>query len=206
MGYSLHANEVPFSIFRVSAAYLTSELAGRCGPMHIKQARGAEMICSGQSVCLPVLICTGGLDSIKDEMWFMQAHGCLQRGISMLMIDGAGAGWHAAPTQDRHPRRQRSADWQIASTGSNSAPTSIGSASPCADRASAATAPRVSRLHTRSSLSACRERMRSGPVMLRASARKLLLASIAGRIRNLAVGVPAASRATRRRQLHSGVP
>ena len=118
----------------------------------------------------------------------------------------AGAGWHAAPTQDRHPRRQRSADWQIASTGSNSAPTSIGSASPCADRASAATAPRVSRLHTRSSLSACRERMRSGPVMLRASARKLLLASIAGRIRNLAVGVPAASRATRRRQLHSGVP
>jgi len=53
MGYSLHANEVPFSTFRVSAAYLTSELAGRCGPMHIKQARGAEMICSGQSVCLP---------------------------------------------------------------------------------------------------------------------------------------------------------
>ncbi|HET9583056.1 MAG TPA: hypothetical protein VFP38_03290 [Bradyrhizobium sp.] len=59
----MYANEVPFSIIRVSAAYLTSELAGRCGPMHIKQARGAEMICSGQSVCLPVLICTGGLDS-----------------------------------------------------------------------------------------------------------------------------------------------
>ena len=157
--------------------------------------------------CMPAgLICTGGLDSIKDEMWFMQAHGCLQRGISMLMIDGAGAGWHAAPTQDRHPRRQRSADWQIASTGSNSAPTSIGCSSPCADRASEATTPRVSRLYTRSSLSACRERMRSGPVMLRASARKLLLASIAGRIRNLAVEVPAASRATRRRHLHSGVP
>jgi hypothetical protein len=65
MGYSLHANEVPFSTFRVSAAYLTSELAGRCGPMHIKQARGAEMICSGQSVCLPVLICMGGLYSIS---------------------------------------------------------------------------------------------------------------------------------------------
>ena len=30
----------------------------------------------------PVLICMGGLDSIKDEMWFMQAHGALQRGIS----------------------------------------------------------------------------------------------------------------------------
>ena len=43
--------------------------------------------------CMPAgLICTGGLDSIKDEMWFMQAHGCLQRGISMLMIDGPGQG------------------------------------------------------------------------------------------------------------------
>jgi dipeptidyl aminopeptidase/acylaminoacyl peptidase len=34
----------------------------------------------------------GGLDSIKDEMWFMQAHGALQRGISVLMIDGPGQG------------------------------------------------------------------------------------------------------------------
>lgn len=41
---------------------------------------------------LPVMICMGGLDSIKDEMWFMQAHGCLQRGISVLMIDGPGQG------------------------------------------------------------------------------------------------------------------
>jgi dienelactone hydrolase len=41
---------------------------------------------------LPVLICMGGLDSIKDEMWFMQANGCLQRGISVLMIDGPGQG------------------------------------------------------------------------------------------------------------------
>ena len=41
---------------------------------------------------LPVLIYIGGLDSIKDEMWFMQAHGCLQRGISVLMIDGPGQG------------------------------------------------------------------------------------------------------------------
>jgi alpha-beta hydrolase superfamily lysophospholipase len=41
---------------------------------------------------LSVLICMGGLDSIKDEMWFMQAHGCLQRGISVLMIDGPGQG------------------------------------------------------------------------------------------------------------------
>jgi hypothetical protein len=36
----------------------------------------------------PVLICMGGLDSIKDEMWFMQARGAVQRGISVLMIDG----------------------------------------------------------------------------------------------------------------------
>src|SRR5262249_57853128 len=31
----------------------------------------------------PCLISMGGLDSIKDEMWFMQAHGALQRGISV---------------------------------------------------------------------------------------------------------------------------
>jgi dienelactone hydrolase len=40
----------------------------------------------------PVLICMGGLDSIKDEMWFMQARGALQRGIAVLMIDGPGQG------------------------------------------------------------------------------------------------------------------
>ncbi|MBI2015396.1 MAG: prolyl oligopeptidase family serine peptidase [Candidatus Rokubacteria bacterium] len=40
----------------------------------------------------PCLIAMGGLDSIKDEMWFMQAHGALQRGISVLMIDGPGQG------------------------------------------------------------------------------------------------------------------
>ena len=45
----------------------------------------------------------GGLDSIKDEMWFMQAHGPLQRGISVLMIDGPGQGGtlrrHKIPTR-----------------------------------------------------------------------------------------------------------
>ena len=50
-----------------------------------------------------VLICMGGLDSIKDEMWFMQAHGALQRGISVLMIDGPGQGGtlrrHGIPTR-----------------------------------------------------------------------------------------------------------
>jgi dienelactone hydrolase len=40
----------------------------------------------------PCLISMGGLDSIKDEMWFMQAHSALQRGISALMIDGPGQG------------------------------------------------------------------------------------------------------------------
>ena len=50
----------------------------------------------------PCLISMGGLDSIKDEMWFMQAHGALQRGISVLMIDGPGQGGtlrrHRIPT------------------------------------------------------------------------------------------------------------
>jgi dienelactone hydrolase len=40
----------------------------------------------------PCLISMGGLDSIKDEMWFMQAHGALQRGIAVLMVDGPGQG------------------------------------------------------------------------------------------------------------------
>lgn len=40
----------------------------------------------------PCLIAMGGLDSIKDEMWAMQGHSCLQRGISVLMIDGPGQG------------------------------------------------------------------------------------------------------------------
>jgi pimeloyl-ACP methyl ester carboxylesterase len=51
----------------------------------------------------PCLIAMGGLDSIKDEMWFMQAHGALQRGISVLMIDGPGQGGtlrrHGIPTR-----------------------------------------------------------------------------------------------------------
>lgn len=51
----------------------------------------------------PCLISMGGLDSIKDEMWFMQAHGALQRGISVLMIDGPGQGGtlrrHKVPTR-----------------------------------------------------------------------------------------------------------
>lgn len=51
----------------------------------------------------PVLICMGGLDSIKDEMWFMQAHGALARGISVLMIDGPGQGG----TLRRHKVRTR---------------------------------------------------------------------------------------------------
>ncbi len=40
----------------------------------------------------PVLICFGGLDSFKDEMWFMSASGAIKRGISVLMVDGPGQG------------------------------------------------------------------------------------------------------------------
>jgi len=57
---------------------------------------------------LPCLICMGGLDSIKDEMWFMQAHGALQRGISVLMIDGPGQGG----TLRRHGITNRS-DYEV---------------------------------------------------------------------------------------------
>lgn len=51
----------------------------------------------------PALICFGGLDSIKDEMWFMTARAPYQRGISVLMIDGPGQGGtlrrHGIPNQ-----------------------------------------------------------------------------------------------------------
>ena len=40
----------------------------------------------------PVLISFGGLDSFKDELWFMTGRGALQRGISVLLVDGPGQG------------------------------------------------------------------------------------------------------------------
>jgi len=40
----------------------------------------------------PVLIAMGGLDSFKDELWYIVAHGALQRGIAVLAIDGPGQG------------------------------------------------------------------------------------------------------------------
>ena len=51
----------------------------------------------------PVLISFGGLDSFKDELWFMTGHGAVQRGISVLMVDGPGQGGtlrrHGIPTR-----------------------------------------------------------------------------------------------------------
>jgi dienelactone hydrolase len=56
----------------------------------------------GQAKC-PVLISFGGLDSFKDEMWFMTGHGAVQRGIAVLMVDGPGQGGtlrrHKLPTR-----------------------------------------------------------------------------------------------------------
>jgi len=40
----------------------------------------------------PVLISFGGLDSFKDELWFMTGRGAVQRGIAILMVDGPGQG------------------------------------------------------------------------------------------------------------------
>lgn len=40
----------------------------------------------------PVLISFGGLDSYKDELWFMTGHGAVQRGIAALLVDGPGQG------------------------------------------------------------------------------------------------------------------
>ena len=40
----------------------------------------------------PVLIAFGGLDSFKEELYFMVARGALERGISCLLVDGPGQG------------------------------------------------------------------------------------------------------------------
>jgi dipeptidyl aminopeptidase/acylaminoacyl peptidase len=56
----------------------------------------------------PVLIAFGGLDSFKDEMWFMTARAPLQRGISVLMVDGPGQGG----TLRRHKIPNR-ADYEV---------------------------------------------------------------------------------------------
>ena len=40
----------------------------------------------------PVLISFGGLDSFKDELWFMTGRGAVQRGIAVLLVDGPGQG------------------------------------------------------------------------------------------------------------------
>ncbi len=51
----------------------------------------------------PVLISFGGLDSFKDELWFMTGRGAVQRGIAVLMVDGPGQGGtlrrHKIPTR-----------------------------------------------------------------------------------------------------------
>jgi dienelactone hydrolase len=47
---------------------------------------------AGEKEKAPVLISFGGLDSFKDELWFMTGHGAVQRGIAVLMVDGPGQG------------------------------------------------------------------------------------------------------------------
>ena len=51
----------------------------------------------------PVLISVGGLDSFKDELWFMTGRGAVQRGMSVLLVDGPGQGGtlrrHGLPTR-----------------------------------------------------------------------------------------------------------
>lgn len=39
-----------------------------------------------------MLISFGGLDSFKDELWFMTGRGAVQRGLSVLLVDGPGQG------------------------------------------------------------------------------------------------------------------
>ena len=64
----------------------------------------------------PVLISFGGLDSFKDELWFMTGRGAVQRGIAALMVDGPGQGGtlrrHRIPTRyDYEVPVGRCIDW-----------------------------------------------------------------------------------------------
>jgi dienelactone hydrolase len=64
----------------------------------------------------PVLIAFGGLDSFKDELWFMTGRGAVQRGIAALMVDGPGQGGtlrrHGIPTRyDYEVPVGRCVDW-----------------------------------------------------------------------------------------------
>jgi hypothetical protein len=54
----------------------------------------------------PVLISFGGLDSFKDELWFMTGRGAVQRGIAGRR---AGAGRDVAPAQGPDALRLRGA-------------------------------------------------------------------------------------------------
>ncbi|MGQ0655655.1 MAG: alpha/beta hydrolase family protein, partial [Betaproteobacteria bacterium] len=64
----------------------------------------------------PVLMSFGGLDSFKDELWFMTGRGAVQRGIAALMVDGPGQGGtlrrHKLPTRyDYEVPVGRCIDW-----------------------------------------------------------------------------------------------
>jgi dienelactone hydrolase len=64
----------------------------------------------------PVLISFGGLDSFKDELWFMTGRGAVQRGIAVLLVDGPGQGGtlrrHRIPTRyDYEVPVGRCIDW-----------------------------------------------------------------------------------------------
>ncbi|TMG74522.1 MAG: alpha/beta hydrolase [Betaproteobacteria bacterium] len=64
----------------------------------------------------PVLVSFGGLDSFKDELWFMTGRGAVQRGIAVLLVDGPGQGGtlrrHKIPTRyDYEVPVGRAIDW-----------------------------------------------------------------------------------------------
>ena len=67
----------------------------------------------------PVLISVGGLDSFKDELWFMTGRGAVQRGMSVLLVDGPGQGGtlrrHGLPTRhDYEVPIGKCVDWLLA--------------------------------------------------------------------------------------------
>lgn len=82
--------------FQAAGRYLDPPLEKIEVPYQEDQVLHGYFIASPVSVShdgkSPVLIAFGGLDSFKEELYFMVGRGALERGISCLLMDGPGQG------------------------------------------------------------------------------------------------------------------
>lgn len=92
------------SAFQKAGRYFSPPLETMAVPYEHGTHLYAYYLRSPQAAALsPVLISFGGLDSFKEELYFMTARGALARGISCLLVDGPGQG--ATLRRERIPTR-----------------------------------------------------------------------------------------------------